>query len=134
MKRIMVFLIGLFFVSMVISANDGSSNNGTGINPPSWAIGTWEDKFFSTTHVVTHDNVRVITASDTIDFKEISKSQGTPVSALVDKDVYSLTISITYFGTRQSVSYVYTRLSDTTMKWTWTISGMEVGAGTLIKQ
>ena len=81
------------------------------LSPPGWIMGAWS--YDTLSWVFSSDNALHIINTDTLDYKEMSKSDGLEISDDTLSDFYTIYLA----GEHDSSSLNFSRTSDTTFRY-----------------
>ena len=100
------------------------------LSPPSWILGSWADEYDINTWAFSSDNVVYSAEFVSFDFKELIRDGN--ITATDTSTSTKYTLSIDESGT--SSSYIFEKLSATTLNYSIRSSGVVLGPFVLIKQ
>lgn len=117
--------IALLFVIMLVLGGCGSKNpSASKFNPPAWIQGEWADEYGTNHYTFTSDNVILTSEGFSLDFKAMYKSVS--VNETRTDTLYEVDIT--------DAKYKFEKITETTLNYWMTASGLTVGPVVLIKR
>ena len=125
-KTLLICIITLLILSF--TACDTGINGGIfNFNPPSWIIGEWEDASTINNYVFTSNNVVFTTTGSSTNFSETAKLYDYIENANNNSEY-------TFSDEFGSGTYRFVKVTDTTLNYSITSSGVTIGPLVLVKQ